>query len=69
MRVESIGGLLQEPREGEINHHLWVASFDVWRCQTHTQAQEDKDGARKGDLCFETHLLIDVSLSLPSLTT
>ena len=57
MRVERAGDFIKEPRE-EINHHLWVASFDVWRCRR-PKTQEDKRGARKGDLCFETHLLID----------
>ncbi len=52
------GGLHQRAEREEINHHLWVASFDVWRCRR-PKTQEDKRGARKGDLCFETHLLID----------
>ena len=53
VRVESGGRLLKEPKEREeINHHLWVAS-DVWRCRR--PKTQDKRGARKGDLCFETH--------------
>ena len=52
VRVERAGDFIKEPRE-EINHHLWVAS-DVWRCRR-PKTQEDKRGARKGDLCFETH--------------
>ena len=56
-RREHWGTSKRAERE-EINHHLWVASFDVWRCRR-PKTQEDKRGARKGDLCFETHLLID----------
>ena len=58
-RREHWGTSTRAERE-EINHHLWVASFDVWRCRR-PKTQEDKRGvARKGDLlCFETHLLID----------
>ena len=54
MRVESIGGLLKEPRERKS-----IIIFG-WRATTCGGVEDQKPktttrGANKGDLCFETH--------------